>query len=477
MDKHLPLWGLMVLLVSLSFAACDEDTGSMGIITDNDAVASDIETFQIRSTTMAIDSVVANTTKSYLGQVFDPETESTVKAEFIAQFHTFEDYELPDQSMLVKGSDNQIEADSVELRLYFTDYFGEGNNPMKLYVYELDRNNILREDETYYATSDLSDFVAQGAQPLTQKTFSPQDYMLTEVERNSTSHYKNVRLRLPKEWGSELLRTAYEHPEYFQDPWQFIHNVLPGLYFKLQSGMGTMLTLDVAALNVYFRYTVSDSTYIGISRFSATPEVIQSSSFVNQGLNSLIQESLTEPYTYVKTPAALITELTLPVDEVYAGHETDSIARARVILTRYNRTTNSNFVFGIPSELLILPKDELTSFFKNHQVADGKSSFTTAFASAYNTYTFDNIANLLALLYHRKVETMKRESLTAEQYQRKYPNWNKVAVVPVNVSTYTDPSSKITRQTSVTHDFSLSSIKLKGGVEPIDMQVIYSKYR
>ena len=470
------LANIAVVATAILFAACDEDTGSMGIITDNDAITSTTATYQISSRTIALDSVVANTTKSYIGQVYDPETQAWVKAEFVAQFHTFEDYKLPDESTIVKNSSGEIEADSVELRLYFSSFFGDGTNPTKVYVYELDKDNILREDVTYYATDQLDQFIPQGAQPLAEKVFTPKDYSLTDVERTSSSHYDNVRIRLPKAWGSNLLRAAIEHPDYFNDSWHFIHNVLPGFYFKLQSGIGTMLTLDVSALNVYFRYVVGDSTYVGISRFSATPEVIQSSFFQNKGLEPLL-ESGTQPYTYLKSPAALITELSLPVEQIYVNHETDSIARARIILSKYNSFAQSEYNLGTPSQLLMLPKSDLYSFFRNHKVADGHTSFTTSFASAYNTYTFDNVARLIATMYRTKAETMRTRGLSSAQYEELYPDWNKVVIVPVTISTYTDPQTSSVRQTSVTHDFSLSSIRLKGGTVPIDMQVVYSSYQ
>ena len=114
---------IAVAATAILFAACDEDTGSMGIIIDNDAITSTTASYQIYSRTTSIDSVVANTTKSYIGQVYDPETEALVKAEFVAQFHTFEDYKLPDVSTIVKNSAGEIEADSVELRLYFSSFF------------------------------------------------------------------------------------------------------------------------------------------------------------------------------------------------------------------------------------------------------------------------------------------------------------------------------------------------------------------
>lgn len=463
-----------IMAAATFFAACDEDSGTMGIVTTQDAVSSFSNNFKITSNSLLLDSVVGSTSKCYFGLVRDIETGTDIRAEFLAQFHTFEDYELPDYESIVKNEAGEIEADSVELRLYYGNYFGEGTNPMKMAVFELDRENVIREDQTYYATDDLTQFLPADATPLASHIFTPSDYTLSESERTSSSHYNNVRVRLPKSFGTRILRAAHEHPEYFRDSWQFIHRVFPGFYFKLQSGIGTMLTLDVSTLNVYFRYVVKDSTYVGVSRFSATPEVIQSTMFKNDDLQKLISNN--QPFTYLKSPAGIATELVLPVNEVFSGHENDSISRARVILTRYNDFDETTNALGIPSNLLMVPKARIHSFFANHQVADGMTTYTTSFASAYNTYTFDNISHLLSRLYRTKLQRMAAEGLTSAQYDAKYPEWNHVVLVPVNIATTSDSSTGTTRQTSVTHDFSLNSIRLVGGTEPIDLQVIYSSY-
>lgn len=464
---------LSLLIAAAAFLSCADDTASMGIVPDSDVISSTTHHFYFSTRTVTLDSVVANSTNSYFGQVNDPETGSTVKAEFVAQFHTFENYSLPETSTMIKNDNGEIEADSVELRLYYTTYYGDGNNPMRLGVYEIDAEHVLNETDTYYSDTDLSAFIAEDATPLAQKVFTPSDYSLTESERTSTEHYDNVRIRLPLAFGSRILRAIDEHPEYFVDSWQFTHHVLPGFYFQVQGGMGTMLKLDVSALNIYFRYTQDDSTYVGVSRFSATPEVIQSTSIQNSNLSSLLRDDL--PYTYLKSPAALATEITLPVDEVYVGHEQDSVARARIIMTRYNSLSES--AFSTPGTLLMLKKSDSKSFFADHRVADGITSYTTTFESTYNTYTFSNISRLLASLFHEKQEGMKAEGLTSEQWNARYPDWNRVLLIPVSVTTVTNQSTGVTTQVGISHDFSLTSTRLVGGTQSQQMQVVYSSYR
>ena len=454
-------------------AACDEDTANFGVTHDTDIITSTTQNFSFTTRSVPMDSIVASSTYSYLGKVTDPETGATVKAEFAAQFHTFENYQLPDVATIVKNADGEVEADSVEVRLYYSSYYGDGSNPMRIAVYELDPDNVMSEGDTFYSDVDLEAYLPADAKPLTHKVFTASDYSLAESERTSTTHYDNVRIKLPVSLGTRILNAAIHHPEYFTDSWQFTHNVLPGMYFQLQGGSGTMLKLDVAALNVYFRYEESDSTYVGVARFSATQEVIQSTSFENSGLEDLIRDDV--DYSYLKTPAGIATEITLPVDEVYSGHERDSVSRARLILTRYNAQVENPL--SAPSSLLMVKKADRYAFFADRRVADGVTSYTTSYDKAYNTYSFSNIARMLAHLYHEKQQGMATERLTSEQWNAAHPDWNKVLVIPVSVTTTTNQSTGLTTQVAVSHDFSLSSVRLVGGTKAQQMQVIYSSYK
>lgn len=463
------------MIAAAMCAACDETTESIGIFSDEDAIVATSASFYFNTRTVRLDSVMSNSNQSYLGCVHDPQTDTDIKAEFAAQFHCFENYTLPAEDMLVKGTDGQVVADSVEIRLYFTDYYGDAGNPMKVSVYELDKANVMEEQFTYYSDIDLSRYVPAGAKPIVTKVFTPADYTVSDDVRNGTTYYNSVRFVLPTEYGTRILRQAVEHPQYFTDSWHFIHHVCPGFYFKMESGRGTMLTLDVGTLNIYFKYNEGDSTYVGLSRFAATPEVIQSTRIENKGLESLLEND--RDYTYLKAPAGLGTEITLPIDDIYLQHDNDSVSLARLILTRHNNDEVSSYNLNVPSTLLLVRKQDVNSFFKNRQVADGATSFTTAFNSAYNTYTFSNISRLIAHCHSEKRRVMKEKQLTSEAYNAAYPDWNKAVVLPVVIRTVTDPNTQSVVQVSVTHDFSLSSTRLVGGTKPQPLQIIYSTYK
>ena len=472
----------LIALATLLIAGCDDNTSTMGIPSKDEEVFPSYGTFLAYTHSEAMDSVLGNSTSSYLGSIDDPETGTRIRADFAAQFHTFENYSFPKFDLMfpddgVKRTTDSIRCDSVEVRLYFSNYYGAKNAPLKLEVYPLDKNNVLQEEEDYYTDTDLDQFVLPGSEPIATKVFTTEDYNLADAERNSATHADNVRIMLPDTVGSLIMRAYYDHPEYFKDSYTFIRKVCPGFLFKIRSGNGSMLSVDVSTLNIYFNFydkVKRDSTCSALARFAATPEVIQSTQFSNDDMQSLVEE---DDCTYLKTPAGIMTVAQLPINEIYQNHETDSVSRAQLTFTRLNNTKPSTQSLGIPQSLLLVRKADATSFFKKRSVADSKTSYTTSYSSTYNTYTFNNICRLISLCRKEKLAGMKAENLTEQEWEQKHPDWNKVVLIPVTISTTTDTYGN-THQVSVTHDMGMNSIRLQGGSQnPIKMQVIYSRFK
>lgn len=472
----------LIALATLLIAGCDDNTSTMGIPSKDEEVFPSYGTFLAYTHSEAMDSVLGNSTSSYLGSIDDPETGTRIRADFAAQFHTFENYSFPKFDLMfpddgVKRTTDSIRCDSVEVRLYFSNYYGAKNAPLKLEVYPLDKNNVLQEEEDYYTDTNLDQFVLPGSEPIATKVFTTEDYNLADAERNSATHADNVRIMLPDTVGSLIMRAYYDHPEYFKDSYTFIRKVCPGFLFKIRSGNGSMLSVDVSTLNIYFNFydkVKRDSTCSALARFAATPEVIQSTRFSNDDMQSLVEE---DDCTYLKTPAGIMTVAQLPINEIYQNHETDSVSRAQLTFTRLNNTKPSTQSLGIPQSLLLVRKADATSFFKKRSVADSKTSYTTSYSSTYNTYTFNNICRLISLCRKEKLAGMKAENLTEQEWEQKHPDWNKVVLIPVSISTATDTYGE-THQVSVTHDMSMNSIRLQGGANtPIKMQVIYSRFK
>lgn len=468
----------------LALTACDDNTASLGIYPESDGLTQSTAIYELTTRSVPMDSVVAYSMVNYLGNITDPETGADISADFAAQFYTLENYKFPPKNLMVGNAEDGtskrgiVQCDSCEVRLYFDSYYGDANNPMKLEVYELSKESIMNEDSVYYTNVDLTQFLSADARPIASRIFTPKDYNVPTITQNNASYTPNVRIVLPREVGQRIMDKFYENPEYFKDSYHFIRNVFPGLYFKTSNSNGTMLAVYVGAFNLYYRFGdehVEDTVYSGLTRFAATPEVIQSTHFDNQDLDQLVADPTC---TYLKTPAGICTEMTLPIDQAFSGvHATDSISMASVTLTRYNKPQDT-YQLGTPSELLMVRKKDVHEFFLNHKVANNRTSYTTAFDASRNSYTFNNICRLMAFCKHEKMAAAKEAGITEEEWAAQNPDWNKVLLIPVVTSSHSVElnGAAATVQSSVSHDLSLNSIRLVGGTTPIKMQVVYSKF-
>lgn len=484
----------LLALIVLGFAACDDNTSDLGIYPETDGITNSIDIYEVATQSLKMDSVVANSSTNYLGCINDPETGIDISADFAAQFYSLEGYQFPAKSLMV-GEDAYgvtkrgiVKCDSCEVRLYFDSYYGDADTPMKLEVYELssDSKRIMSEDSVYYTDIDLTRFLPDGATPIVSRVFTPKDFNLETAALENSSYNQNIRIMLPASFGQKIMDKYYENPDLnFADAYHFIRNVFPGFYFKTSGGKGTMIFVSVGTINLYYRtgdVYYEDSTYSAMTRFAATPEVIQSTHFDNEDMSSLLADNTC---TYLKTPAGICTEMTLPIDQIFGGkHAVDSVSMATISLTRYNKDQNGHQL-GTPKELLMVRKKDMYRFFLEHRVADGRTSYTTSFNSTDNTYTFTNICRLISYCKHEKLEAMQKankerkeaglaaytESEWDTQWQTQNPDWDKVVIIPVVTSSNTSGI-----QVSVTHDLAFNSIRLIGGNTKLKMQVIYSKY-
>lgn len=457
------------MLIAVFFTACDDSTSGLGIVDDSDNIVVSQAGFSVQTRSLKADSVIGSNTTCYLGKITDPETNSIIKADFLAQFHTFENYELPSVDSIVKNEYGKIEADSIEVRLYYRSFYGDSLNAMKLSVYELDTLNAIREDSVYHTDLNLAQFVNPNrSTPLVKKMFSVRDLTVEDAILDGENYVKNIRILLPKEYGTFILRKYYENKDFFKNSYNFIRHVCPGFYFKLEGGEGTMLYMNVSSLNVYFRYHENDSVIGGVSRFAATPEVIQSTHIEN--LDMPINNG-NENYTYLKTPAGIYTEMTLPIEDIYKGHERDSVNSAKIIFTKYNNQSQSKYPLGTPKSLLMVRKKDLYSFFRKKKVSDSKTSYTSYFNASFNNYTFSNIAQLIAFCKTERNMEAAKQGITLAEWEARNPDWNKVVLVPVNIVV-----NSYKQEISVSYDLGMNSIRLVGGTEPVNIQIIYSRF-
>ena len=399
-----------IILASFTIISCDDTTDGIGTsLTDNrDNLDISTDTFYVSTKSVVADSVLSRNTTGYLGKFRDPETGAYITSNFMTQFSVLENYTFPKIDSIISKADNLAYADSCEIRLYHSNTIGDSLAPMKLKAYELGKPV---EDADYYSNFDpeKDGYVRQNGL-VADKTYTLADLNYSIDERSSSDYNASIRIPLNekytdkdgktyKNYGTYIMRKYYENPNNFKNSYTFIHNVAPGFYFKSTRGIGAMANIYNAIMYVHFRYTSNDSTYNVAATFGGTEEVMQTTNIKNDAatIEKMAKDS---SCTYVKTPAGIFTEMKIPVDDIVKGKENYTINTAKVTLQRINNENPNEYALGAPSQLLMIPADSITSFFKNHDVANNKNSFLAVLSS--NAYTFNNIGSLIKTMYDNK---------------------------------------------------------------------------
>lgn len=478
----------------LCLAACDDNTEDIGSSLTNQTDSLDIkpDTFDITSESVLANAVLARNNTGYIGQVKDPETKNYITGDFLTQFYSLAiDSLFPKESNVVtKADDGGIAAESCELRLFFTSFYGDSLAQMKLGAYELskpiDESKRYKTDFDPIAEGYISDANLANGQDVAYSLCDLTEY---DSVRTSSTYTKNIRIPLDKtytkdgktykNYGTYVMRMYYEHPEYFRNTYLFSKYVCPGFYVKHKQGVGSMAYISIPQLNIYFKYQyqyvdTADNDKVkwkestGVTSFSGTEEVLQSTHISN---DTQMQELAKEKeWTYLKTPAGIYTELTIPVEKIMNGHENDTLNTAKIVLQRINDKKQSDYSLPAPTTLLMIPADSVETFFSNNKIADYKQSFLATYSSTLNSYTFNNVSGIVSAMY-----AAKKKGTTSEK-------WNRVAVIPVSTTYNTVSNQNVL--VKVTHDMSLTSAKLVGGEnnayaedKPLKISIIYSKFK
>ena len=478
----------VLVIAALTFAACDDTTeGIGGSITNKiDNINISNSAFNVTTKSIVADSVLSRNNTGLIGKMKDPETGNYVKGDYMTQLGVLPTFSV-DTLDIKKANNGSIEADSCYLLVSYNASYGDTIAPMKVTAYEM--TEPMRENQEYYSNYDAfkNGWVNEN-----------NPHWSSNYNLSNTSDVKNFKIYLNKEYkkdgktyknyGSYILQTYAEHPKYFKTNFKFLHNVCPGFYIKNVGGTGNMAKIWNTELIFYWKKTikakdgVTDSTGIGYNRFDGTEEVLQLNKIENDTEN-LKKLASQEDWTYLKSPAGIFTEVTLPIEDIMKGHEKDTLNTATISFPRLNNENEDNpYNFATPSTILMVQKDSLQSFFEKSKLADNRTSYTASYSSTgtyKNAYTFQNIANLVSAMYKNK---------------GKGENWNKVVLVPVNVITTTQGYTTVISK--INHDMSLASTRLIVGTNdpdkdyttdkktgkkvasgPIRIKVIYSKFK
>ena len=471
----------LALAVSMALiTSCDDTTDTIGgsLIPDNDKLVVSTDSFDVSSKTIPAGNVIPRTSTGYLGKMTDAETNTQVTANFMTQFHVLDNYQMTvADSITSRDANKNIIADSCEIRLFYKGSYGDSLAQMKLTAYEL--NKPVEEGITYRSNFDpiANNYVRTNGGIAVNRSYTLTDLTEPDSVRKTSNYVKNINIKLNDQYtdkdgvvynnfGTYLMRKYQSNPTAFRNSYHFLHEICPGFYFKITDGEGSMAKIEQAQINIYYRAKKGTSEKETFTKLVGTEEVLQLTNFSNDQakLQDLIKET---GHTYLKTPAGLFTQLTLPITDILAGHENDTINSAKIEVKRVNNNASSTYNFGIPQNVLMLPADSVETFFAKTRLNDNKTSFLASYNTTKNSYIFNNISGLIS--FFKQAKSPRSE------------NWGKVVLVPVELQTTTTGSgaSQKTTVNMISNQMGLSSTKLLGNTSAgngLRITVVYSKF-
>ncbi len=479
-----------VAIAAVAISSCDNDTLGIGQTLTNDSDRLNVAdtTIAVETRTIVADSVFTMSSTCYFGRVIDPETGAEVKSEFTSQFHLLEDLYISPDEKIASRYNGMAAADSCDIVVFLTKPFNtkDSLSAIKVRISELAKPMV--EGQRYYSNYNPAKLgMLSGTGICKDKLCTFENLADTDSARSVKGYYNNfsVSLNSPftdkegntyNNYGTYILQQYYKHPEYFKTSQAFARHICPGLFFEITDGLGFHAQVYNLALRVYYRVNdISGNATKAYLTLAGTQEVLQTTLVTNdkEALAKLKEET---NHTYLKSPAGLFTEVTLPVVGIKQNHINDSLVGSRIVFQRINNESDDDRKLGIPQTLLMVERDSLYTFFENNRAIDNRTTFSTTFDVGrkdnktttlnQNVYVFENISNLITNLWTKRQKGLKEDPA----WESKHPNWNKVVLVPVTIN-----SSR------VEHDMSLTSTRLVGGkdnpYDPVNISVVYAKFK
>lgn len=530
----------LIALLAITFWGCDDNTAGLGLGMfpgSDQNINGKLSTFDVTTESVHAGEIYAMTNVGYVGK-FTDEIFGTYQAGFLAELNcpsgmTFpgvydgtaldekkkatrvmvDEAGLGDDVEPIYNSQNKLIGNihTIELYLWYSSYFGDSLTACRLSVYELNKN--LDTEHAYYTNIDPEEYYDHANSDnslLGTKAYTAVDLSVKDSIRNLSTYVPSVHVsfrdKAAKEIGKEIIKKANELGVNLDN--KEFRKIFKGIYVKSDYGDGTVLYINQAQMNVVYKcYAVDtitgvklqkkvaengvykDSTYYGYRTFATTREVIQANQLEND--KAAIQNCINKSeWTYLKSPAGIFTQLTLPVSQIAEKLLGDTLNAVKLGIPIYNETSDKKFGMSTPKNVLLIRKKYKDSFFKGNQLSDGiTSSLFTPTTTSFTQYTFNNITQMIndclkdgerekaekslpmTLEIINSLGEKEEKVVTTIEEWEEYSDWNKFILIPVLVTTDSSSSNSYygssSNVISIQHDLKPGYARLKGGTEMV----------
>lgn len=460
---------LTLLSVIVCLVGCkDNDVNSgLSILPEEDLIVVGVDSFGVQSSLQSVDYIYSAPDSFLLGEC--DSRFGTLHADILAQFTCPIDYRYPEAA----------EVDSVCIFLYYTSWFGDGNSPISVSVYEMDKNTF-SYTELYPSNIDIDDYCSLDEstkvlyRPRIITASSPTDSIYSSTTKQYIPY---IRFRTTDEFA----KSFFEKNDYSSQ--NTFNQNFKGLYIRSEFGNSTLLYIGQISMAVYYHFTYqkngADTTVHDMKSFYSNSEVRQVNHIQYTNLPLGYLQSLSDSINFIVSPANIYTELAIPMqlmgDSIRAklGSKRPYVNRAKLtvdVLNVYSGSTADKTAddWAQPSAyMLLLKADASERFFKERELPSDTCAILGTLTSGV-----DSIGNTI-YYYEYDISTL----LTQQLRQQLEVDSLRMLLVPVHVSTTSSSSSVVVSSVQPQHTVSATVVRSANNKDnPMRFEVVYSGF-
>ena len=465
------IYSILFVCIAILFS-CQNDVLNAGASTldTEDQISVKSDTFAVSSSLQECSAIYLTPDSFLLGEC---DTHfGTIKADILTQFACPEGYEYPYA--------DKATVDSIVLRLYYNNWYGDGLAPLGISVYEMDKST-LDYDSRYPSDTAITSFCS-----LADTTYISKHSHICFAGAPTDSVYSSdnvstpcISIRLSDDFAKRFFSVQdFSSQEVF-------NQLFKGLYIVSDFGGSTVLYIKNIDLSIYYHFPSprpeqQDSIIRNTKTFYANSEVRQINRYIYPDREQVLQELQQKTDTnYIVSPANIYTRLSVSMNAIneQIKQQLGNPDNYRVYVNKANLTVDvlhndstsprPRDQWNVPASYMLLVQEEkMESFFANNELPSDTLAILGALSSSVDTlgnvsyfYSYD----LSALLTKQLRSNARVDELA-------------FLLVPVAVGTASSTSSTITsvkplQTISTTHIRSANNSS-----QPMDLELVYSGF-
>ena len=454
--------------------ACNDDVASAGAsaLLEEESVVVFADTLRNVRSEIFMASPIEYTPDSFLlGECARPNV-GTIKADILAQFTSPEGFVYPDSA----------QVDSITLMMFYRSWHGDGNAPIGITVYEMDKETLYF-DSLYTSDVDVTNFCSlhDSTKVLYQDRIVVPAVPADSIYQSATGMYiYRIMSRLNDRYALKIFNIKdFSSKEAF-------NQLFKGLYITTNYGGASALYVYDICLAIHYHYTFP--TQEGSSTYTTLPDVKYLYANVeSRQINRYVYPERDVIYSqlksdaskdYILSPANIYTQLNIPINDIKHRIQSDvwdkrpyvNMASLKVNVLNgdvANNQFNKDNWARPASSMMLIKKSAFNRFFTKKELPSDTCAICsnlTVSLDEKKQYQYSYMFDLSDLLTQQQRDTMSLDTL-------------EMLLVPVKLSTAYSSSASYVSAVQVEQAVTSTILSSSSDSEQsMNIEVIYSGF-